>query len=73
MKENSARFRLAYSSPTLDSKMCYALGLSGEGPLAKDILTSQEQLCNRLEVQEILDLFHNSQHKSISTHITLDQ
>ena len=41
MKENSARFRLAYSSPTLDSKMCYALGPSGEGPLAKDILTSQ--------------------------------
>ena len=73
MKENSARFRLAYSSPTLDSEMRCALGPSGEGPLTKDILTSQEQLCNRPEVQEILELFRNSQHESISTHITSDQ
>ena len=73
MKENSVRFRLAYSSPNLDSTMCCALGPSGECPLTKDILTSQEQLCNRPEVQEILELFRNSQHKSISTHITSDQ
>ena len=62
IKENSARFRLAYSSPILDSKMCCKLGPSGEDPLVKDILTSQEQLCNRPEVQEIFDLFYNSQH-----------
>ena len=49
------------------------LGLSGEDSLAKDILNSQEQLCNRPEVQEIFDLFHDSQHQSISTYITTDQ
>ena len=53
--------------------MCRTLGPSGEGSLAKDILNSQKQLCNRSEVQEIFDLFHDSQHQSISTYITTDQ
>ena len=73
MKENSAQFRLACSSPTLDGNLHNDLGPSGEGPLAHDILASQASLRNRPEVQEVFDLFYNSQHKSISTCITTEQ
>ena len=73
MKENSARFRLAYTSPTLNDDMHGDLGPSREGNLAKDILNNQEQLRNRPEVQEIFDLFHSSQLNSISTHIITEQ
>ena len=38
-----------------------------------DILTSQASLRSRPEVKEVFDLFHNSQHKSISTRITAEQ
>ena len=44
MKENSSRFRLAYSSPLLYDELCEDLGLLGEGNLSKDILWSQSQL-----------------------------
>ena len=73
MKEKSARFRLSCTSPTLDSNMHNDLGPSVEGPLANDILTSQEKLCIRPEVQEIFDLFRNSQHEPISPCITTEQ
>ena len=48
------------------------LGPSGEGPLANDILTSQEKLCGRTEVQEIFDLFRNSQREPILPRITTE-
>ena len=57
MKENSTRFRLAYTSPTLEGNLYHELGPSGEGPLSKDILTSQELLQNRPEVKEVFELF----------------
>ena len=62
MKENSNRFRLAYSSPLLEGNLHFELGPSGEGPLSADILGSQEQLRNRPEVEEIFKLFRQSAH-----------
>ena len=44
MRENSSRFRLAYSLLILEKNMCKELGPSGEGNLSQDILNSQEQL-----------------------------
>ena len=73
MKENSCRFRLAYTSPILQGDLHDSLGPSGEGSLTNDILTSQEQLHNHLEVKEIFALFHNSPHHLISSHITTEQ
>ena len=60
MRENSSRFRLAYSALILDDNNCKELGPSGEGKLSKEILNSQEQLHNHPEVQEIFKLFHHS-------------
>ena len=73
IKENLSRFRLAYSSLILEDNMCKELDLSEEGNLTQDILNSQEQLHNQLEVQEIFKLFHHSQHKTVLTHITTNQ
>lgn len=73
MKENSNRFRLACSSPTLYGNLHNDLSPLGEGPLVHYILTSQESLRSRPEVQGVFDLFHNSQHKSISSHIATEQ
>ena len=73
MKENSSRFRLAYSTLILDDNICEELDPSGESKLSQEILNSQEQLHNHPEVQEIFKLFHHSQRKTISTHITTDQ
>ena len=73
MRENSSRFRLAYSSLILENNICKELGPSGEGKLSQEILNSQEQLHNHPKVQEIFKLFHHSQHKIISTHIMTDQ
>ena len=42
MRENSSRFRLAYSALTLEDNMCEELDPSGEGNLSKEILNSQE-------------------------------
>ena len=42
MKENSLRFRLAHSSPLLETNLCEELGPSGEVTLTRDILGSQE-------------------------------
>ena len=42
MKENPLRFRLAHSSPLLETNLCEELGPAGEGTLTKDILCSQE-------------------------------
>ena len=72
MRENSSRFRLAYSALILEDNICEELGLSGEGNLPKEILNSQEQLHNQSEVQKIFQLFHHSQYKTISTHIMND-
>ena len=72
MKENSSRFRLAYSALILDDNICEELGPSGEGKLSQEILNSQEQLHNYPEVQEIFKLFHHSQYKIISMYITTD-
>ena len=46
MRENSLRFRLAYSALILEDNICEDLSLSGEGNLSKEILNSQEQLYN---------------------------
>ena len=73
MRENSSRFRLAYSALILEDNMCEELGSSEEGNLSKEILNSQEQLQNQLEVQKIFKLFHYSQYKTISIHIITDQ
>ena len=73
MKENSSRFRLAYSSPLLDDELCEELGLSGEGNLSKDILGSQSQLQQHPEVQEIFELFQGSKHQQITTQIATEQ
>ena len=73
MKENSGRFRLAYTSPTLEGNLYNDLGPSGEGPMTNDILNSQEQFHNQPEVKEIFFLFHNSPHHTISSHITPEQ
>ena len=73
MRKNSSRFRLAYSALILENNICEELGPSGEGNLSKEILNSQEQLHNQPEVQKIFKLFHHSQYKIISTHITTDQ
>ena len=40
IKENETRFKLAYSFLMLNSDMCVDLGLSGEGFLTKEILSS---------------------------------
>ena len=66
MKENSHQSRLAYTSPTLEGDLCHKLGPSGEGPLSRDILTSQELLQNRPEVKEIFELFRQSSCNIIS-------
>ena len=73
MKENSNRFRLAYTSPTLEGNLCHKLGPSGEGPLLRDILTSQELLQNRPEVKEIFELFRQSSCNIISSKILTEQ
>ena len=46
MRENSSRFRLAYTALILEDKIYKELGLSGEGNVSKKILNSQEQLHN---------------------------
>ena len=38
IRENSSRFRLAYSALILKDRLCAELGLSGEGNLSKAIL-----------------------------------
>ena len=43
MKENSSRFRLAHASPTLKENLHCDLGQSREGPMTRDVLSSQEQ------------------------------
>ena len=73
MKENSNRFRLAYTSPTLEGNLHHELGPSGEGPLSRDILTSQELLQNRPEVKEIFELFIQSSRNFISSKISTEQ
>ena len=73
IRENSSRFRLAYSALILEDNICEELSPSGEGNLSKEILNSQEQLHNQSKVQEIFKLFHYSQYKTISTHIMTDQ
>ena len=73
MKENSSRFRLAYSSPLLNDELSEELGLSGEGSLSKDILGSQSQLQRHPEVQEVFELFQGSQHQRITTQIMTEQ
>ena len=73
MKENSNRFWLAYTSPTLEGDLCYKLGPSGEGPLSRDILTSRELLQNRPEVKEMFELFHQSSHNIILLKISTEQ
>ena len=73
MKENSNRFRLACTSPTLEGNLYHELGPSGEGPLSRDILTSQELLQNRPEVKEIFELFSQSSRNFISSKISTEQ
>ena len=46
IKENEARFKLAYSSLTLRDDMCVDLGLSGDGPLTRESLSSQSNMKN---------------------------
>ena len=55
IKENSNRFWLAYTSPTLEDYLHCELGPSGEGPLSIDMHASQEQMQNRLKVKEIFE------------------
>ena len=38
IRENSSRFRLAYSTLILEDELCIELGLLGEGDLSKAIL-----------------------------------
>ena len=59
MKENKTKFKLAYSSLMLKDDMCVDLGLSGDGTLAKEILSGQRQLEESPNVQEIFHLFRN--------------
>ena len=73
MKEKSNRFRLTCISPTLEGNRCHKLGLSGEGLLSRDILTSQELLQNRPEVKEIFKLFCQSSRNIISSKISTEQ
>ena len=73
IKENSSRFRLAYSSLLLDNELCEELGLSGEGNLSKDILESQSQLQQHPEVQKIFELFQGSKHQQITIQIATEQ
>ena len=63
MKENAARFKLAYSSLMLNLELSDNLRRVGEGRLSHDVLHSQKQLSKQPEVQEIFNLFQNSQHK----------
>ena len=72
-KENLVRIRLAYSLPMLSDDARKGLGYSREENLSKQILMSQEQLCNRLEVQEIFNLFHNFKHRMMSSLVTVNQ
>ena len=69
MKENSSRFRLACISPLLEGNLHHELGPSGEGPLSRDILTSQELLQDRPEVKEIFEMFRQSSNKTIPSQI----
>ena len=62
MKENKTRFKVAYSSPMLNGNMCTDLELSGDGPLTRETLSSQRQLEELLDAQEIFHLFRNSKH-----------
>ena len=56
MKDNSARFRLVWSSPFLEGDVYSQLSMSGEGVLADDILINQANLDEDPEVKEILSL-----------------
>ena len=58
MKENSARFYLAYSSSILKDNMCKELEPLSERELMGYSLYNQEQLSTRLEVLEIFKLFY---------------
>ena len=60
MKENVVRFRLAYFSTIVSEDVFEDLGCSGEGNLGRKMLDGKEYLCNRLEVQEIFNLYHDS-------------
>ena len=62
MKENEIRFKLTSSFPMLNSDICVDLGLSGEGLLTKEILSSQRQLEDTSKVREIFQLLRNSKH-----------
>lgn len=73
MKENSSRFRLAYTSLLLEGNLHHELGPSGEGPLSRDILTSQELLQDRPEVKEIFEMFRQSSNKTIPSQISTEQ
>ena len=72
MKENETRFKLAYSLLMLNSDMCIDLELSGEGSLAREILSSQRQLEDALDVQEIFELFRNYKYDEILSIISVE-
>ena len=73
IRENSSRFRLAYSTLILEDGLYTELSLSGEGDLSKAILQTQQNLYELLEVQEIFALFHQSLHETIPSYIKTEQ
>ena len=73
MRENTGRFKLAYSSPFLRGDILEQLGMSGEGPLVQDILHHQGFLDLHPSVRDLLSLFNHSPHSPISSIITPDE
>ena len=72
MKENSERFRLAYSSQLLEGNLCKELGLSGKNSLIEDILKNKSILDSYPDVKEVMKLFSSSRDRKIDMKIIVE-
>ena len=70
MKENSGRFRLACLYPFLEGYIFSQLRISGEGFLADNILSNQENLDEKPEVKEVLSISKTGRREKIGITIT---
>ena len=73
MKENTGRFKLAYSSPFLNDNLLEQLGISGEGPLVGQILKQQQLPELDPTIREVFLLFATGSHSPISSVIALEE
>ena len=73
MKENSGRFRLECLSPFLEGDAYSQLSMSGEGFLAGEILSNQENLEECLEVKAFSRLFKTGRREKTLITIAKEQ